>query len=186
MRGKLSVVNVSCWWMFVTRWTPFFSLDVNLSSLSSPLGVVLLNNVLTWHWNNSEINWVLQDGLIHVLFMYANQCGMGESWLRYHACTKPSIVSIKFAKHEDAVHFGLLKDDVHDSYFQISSAGVLKKDESHLSPVVSILPIVMPGDRSVMCTWRIDFMYCGSNLKLMKKACKMSIHVGHLYCINDQ
>lgn len=107
MRGKLSVVNVSCWWMFVTRWTPFFSLDVNLSSLSSPLGVVLLNNVLTWHWNNSEINWVLQDGLIHVLFMYANQCGMGESWLRYHACTKPSIISVKFAKHEDAVHFGL-------------------------------------------------------------------------------
>ena len=27
------------------------------------------------------------------------------------------------------------------------TAGVLKKDESHLSPVVSLLPLVMPGDR---------------------------------------
>ena len=31
--------------------------------------------------------------------------------------------------------------------FVISTAGVLRKDESHLSPVVSLLPLVMPGDR---------------------------------------
>ena len=40
----------------------------------------------------------------------------------------------------------------YDLYFHISSAGVLRKDESHLSPVVSLLPVVMPGDRSVMLT----------------------------------
>lgn len=34
--------------------------------------------------------------------------------------------------------------------FGIFAAGILRKDDSHLSPVVSLLPLVMPGDRYVV------------------------------------
>ena len=34
--------------------------------------------------------------------------------------------------------------------FEIFAAGILRKDDSHLSPVVSLLPLVMPGDRYVL------------------------------------
>lgn len=77
-------------------------------------------------------------------------------------CLSPSKATLAFAGLEDGslVTWDLRESSMMHSFSRISvgdggkvlrpptfsTAGVLKKDESHLSPVVSILPIVMPGD----------------------------------------
>lgn len=71
--------------------------------------------------------------------------GIRESWLRSAIHYKCELPQARIGTHFSDKELCSLQ-------LSFSSAGVLKKDESHLSPVVSILPIVMPGDRSVMCT----------------------------------
>ncbi|XP_078377920.1 cytoplasmic dynein 2 intermediate chain 1-like isoform X2 [Oculina patagonica] len=77
-------------------------------------------------------------------------------------CLSPSKATLAFAGLEDGslVAWDLRESSSMHSFSRISvgdseiilrpptfsTAGVLKKDESHLSPVVSILPVVMPGD----------------------------------------
>lgn len=77
-------------------------------------------------------------------------------------CLSPSKATLAFAGLEDGsvVAWDLRESSLMYSFSKISvgdnevflrpptfsTAGVLRKDESHLSPVVSILPVVMPGD----------------------------------------
>ncbi|XP_058954836.2 cytoplasmic dynein 2 intermediate chain 1 isoform X2 [Pocillopora verrucosa] len=77
-------------------------------------------------------------------------------------CLSPSKATLAFAGLEDGsvVAWDLRESSLMHSFSKISvgdsevflrpptfsTAGVLRKDESHLSPVVSILPVVMPGD----------------------------------------
>lgn len=79
--------------------------------------------------------------------MCAGQCGWNERKLAEVPAThcKCELPQARISTHFSDKGFC-------SSQLSFPSAGVLKKDESHLSPVVSILPIVMPGDRSVMCT----------------------------------
>jgi len=77
-------------------------------------------------------------------------------------CLSPSKATLAFAGLEDgsivawdlreplSTHYmNKVCDGDNEVIFRpptFSTAGVLKKDESHLSPVVSLLPLVMPGD----------------------------------------
>ncbi|XP_020612884.1 WD repeat-containing protein 60-like, partial [Orbicella faveolata] len=81
-------------------------------------------------------------------------------------CLSPSKATLAFAGLEDGslVAWDLRESSMMPSFSRVSfgdseiilrpptfsTAGVLKKDESHLSPVVSLLPIVMPGDRHML------------------------------------